>query len=495
MITDEDRSEEYIIQNPTEKIVEYIDRYIDRYRLIYNDVNITEFLIALLYIKNERSYITNVNNGLKLVSWLRKMRNYFLYTMSFIRLNIINKKEYELAKNNDKIWGRGLEENNSYANKKYIFVQAYEEREKHGFVIIDNLLKGVQGIISKDEVLLITPYKSNLMKYSEYDVICLETSKMALFNEKIPRNYYKELEIEELRVLSIGFELFEKANSLFRKMNSARMLFTAQDFHFYEQAFSKAAKKNGILSITHQHGLMDYPHPGIFKYMFSDYIMVWGKNSMETLEKYIGKEKIKVVGTDKFNYLTKNLDYEREEVVTVALNFMNEEDLDVYMEKLVKGFKYLKFEQNLSFDVIFKLHPIMGKLQEWIENIIKLKFSKYEIVLDYKIVVGDIAKTLAKSKYLIATRSTISIEAMICNSSVLEINYPVSSLNRNSLFQKFQESIVSLDNFYFELGKRMVDFKYSNEILAKQRTVIKSELESLSLQKEVEFIQSLLNSI
>lgn len=440
-------------------IIKAIDKKILDNKTIYKGVNFSELIIADLYIRTNRSL--DIRRLIK------------LSLPRFINANNSKVKQIQRINNLEAI-----------KNKKYIFIQMFHAWDDRHFKTLDSLLLEVTKTIDKKEILIITPNKNVQRFYKNIDVLYIGTPRFTKVNIK-----HAGLDRFQNMLISRGIDAYDIALEIFKQVNP-KIVFTTQDFHIYDQIFTKAAKSLGILTITHQHGMMPYPHPGLFKYVFSDYIMVWGDSTYRNLKEFIPKDKIKVVGTNNFNYLLKKPKSIERDSITLGLNSTEEKENIQIITKVLSILNASWNELREIKKLIIKLHPALNKRhwQDLINKIIKAN----KIKIDYLVSTENNYDILYRTQILIANKSTISMEAMLAGCSVLELDTK-EHYNENRLFLSMPESIVGYENLFSEIHKRLIDKNYADCVLDKQRTIIKDEIEEFSVQKEMAFIKELLS--
>ena len=443
------------------QIIKKIDKFINEQMVVYKKQNLSELLITELYLMENYKFMTKLKILIKSI-----LHKFTIKT--------------ELKAND-------IQNIDCLSKKEYVVVQMFKVEDSRHFSILDSLVKELLKHVSNEDILIVTPHKDVANYYKNMSTLIVPFPKIGFKNLNINDNYNLNLSLHHQRLISIGLNIYNIAIEIL-KITSPKFLLTTQDFHIYDQIFTKAANSMGILTITHQHGMVPYPHPGLFKYIFSDYIMVWGDSTYKTLRKHIPEDKIKIVGTDKFNYLLNEANNIKKEFITIAISPISIEKNIDFLTKALKSIDYNYIELKDQPVIIIKLHPGLSREKKYWERVVT------KIIADNKLNIKCITSTeknyttLHKTKILIACKSTISLEAMIANCSVIEFTDLNTIKNQNRLFNELLESVVNYDKLGNEIVKRLNNQNYNQKILLKQKDVIKKEIEEFSISKEIKFI-------
>jgi hypothetical protein len=438
-----------------ENIMENVDLFLKENKILYNRIDITELLLTSVYLNN-------YNKSSKKYTLKNKIKD--------LITKILIKVPYEsitIKKNN------------------FIFKDQYKYVFSFGFSIKDyrhiKVLKELINNLSKQEVLILTDQKDVFDYYSksDYSIIFISPKKFASKNLKTKNN----INVPKFNwILGKSLLKIDYLNFLYSKIN-AEILISSQDFHIFDQINTKLAKKHGFKTITHQHGIINEPHPGLFKYVFSDKILLWGNNSKKRLEKFVESDKLLTTGTTKFNYLFSEIDYTRE-FITLAINPLPK-DLN---PKIVNAFldlcKNIKYNFKNKYKFILKLHPSLNKVY-WEKHI-----NYYKKSINILVKKNDNKKILNKSKILISYKSTISLEAMICKCSVIELNVGTQNTSK-LLFENLEDSIINFKNLDIEVFKRLNDSNYNLDIIKRQNDVVQNEIKTFNLDYELDVLSKI----
>lgn len=444
--------------------ITYVEEKINN-KIIHDGINATEFLLTIFY---ENNIVGKTNN-----------------------FKVLAKKIIARIMKRFKIEGFLNGKSCKYKNKKYVYIQMFDVDDSRHFTILDNLIRKMIDKTNTKDKLIITNNKKVASYYRRdgIDVLVLKFPKcIGLKKTNINLNF------EENLLINKCIYVYEKAKRLFIQLDT-KVIFTTQDFHIYDQIFTKAANAVGIISITHQHGMIPYPSPGLFRYIYSSFIMVWGKSSYDTLEKYIAEQRIILSGTDKFNYLLKAPNNINRNSLTVALNPINEKINRKIIYNIFKVFTDdLKKIEGID-SLIVKLHPSLNKqyYKEIIQEIIK--FNNFKV--DYEIFTNNNYTVLYRTRIFVGYLTTISLEAMIAGCSVIELNLETCERKTydNRLFKNIPESIVCYKDIRDELVERLKNYNYNYEIMLKQNRIIKHEICDFTIKRELLHIDSIVSKL
>lgn len=443
--------------------IAYVENKIKN-KIIHDGINATEFLLTHFYEENSSS----ITNRLKLS--VKKIISGVIESIPLKRLDISKSHK------------------SKYQNKKYVYIQMFDTDDSRHFNVLDSLIQKMTNNSNRKYTLVITNNKrvADYYKLKGLDVVILKLPKFMGIKKSNPN-----LNFEENLLINKCISIYEKAKKLFVEWDT-KIIFTTQDFHFYDQIFTKAANKLGIISVTHQHGMIPYPSPGLFRYMYSTFIMVWGKSSYDTLKKYISEQRIIISGTDKFNYLLNEPCDIIRRSITLALNPIDEK---INRKIIYHIFRALSDNINALKEIdslIVKLHPSLNKnhYQEIIQEI--LVANNFNV--NYDIFESDNFTVLYRTKIFIGYLTTLSLEAMIAGCSVIELSIETDENvpYENRLFINLPESKVQYSNIKDELLERVMNTKYDYEIQMKQKRIINHEIHDFSIQTELKYIKDVI---
>lgn len=442
--------------NDMSKIMREVKIFMDENRLIYKGINVSELLLPHIYTS-----VFNKNKSEGLIKEIKNIAKKILLYLPYRNLTI---KKHKFS-----------------FRKKYKFLFSF------GFLMNDHrhssLLKNLIKKINKEDVLILTDKKDVFIFYKErnYSVIYLHLPKICSENNNI-FNDFDFIDINGKWLLGKAIPKIKYLDILYSKINIETVI-SSQDFHIFDQINIKLGKKYGYKTITHQHGMINEPHPGLFKYVFSDKIFLWGINSKKRLRGFVDEEKLLVAGTTKFNYLLSETRY-KEEYITLALNPISKKINKKIIQKFLDLCTIINLKFQNEFKFVIKLHPGLDK-KEWLKLIGNFN-NEINIIIEKE----NNKEILNKSKILIAYNSTISLEAMICNCSVMELNFGQQNTSK-LLFENLEESIVFLEDLEKEVIRRINNKKYNLNILERQNNIVHNEIKTFDINYELELLSKI----
>lgn len=436
-----------------------IDSKLRQKQFIYDGINFSELLITEWHLKSKY----------KIGHRLKRLL-FGLYGLT----------KYKLIENGITRKNKSL----STKNKKYLFVQMFHVHDKRHFLVLDTLVRKISKYIPKEDILIISEHKDVKDHYDEHGIDTISMSRIEYSDKKIDISLNK-INIFEKYLLKRGVHIYENAKKILND-SSIELVLTTQDFHYFDQIFAKAAKTSGITSITHQHGLVGNPHPGLFKYVFSDYIGIWGETTYSVLKDYVSYEKLLIFGTEKFNDLWTSRKVTNRKAITIGINPIEEEDNFRLLDKILPIIDKIVLNEKSVEKIIIKLHPSLNE-NRWnklIEKIIK----KNRIQTSCKTNKKNNKEVLESTSILIAMKSTISIEAMIAGCNVIELVTSDPSSKKGVYLPLSQELLIEYDKLGDEIFKIITDSEYRDLMITKQNIILEKIIKYNTLDYEVETI-------
>lgn len=443
-----------------EKKIDLIDIKIKENKYIHDELNFSELLITEWFLK------TKYNS-------FQKVKRFFWGAYGAIKYR-------EFKPNVDK----NIKHITNECEKKYLFVQMFHVNDSRHFTVLDSVIKKLMNYVPVKSILLVSEHK-DVIRY--YEDLGIETILIKPFeySDKIINVSIKGINMYENFLLNRGLHIYENAKKLIKNLN-IEIVLTTQDFHYIDQIFAKAAKNCGAISLTHQHGLVGQPHPGLFKYVFSDYIAIWGETTYSVLKEYIPIEKLLVLGTEKFNSSFNYENTKKRDFITIGINPISEKENIQIVSKILMILDESLFKESSISKIVIKLHPSLNEarwnslLNRIIEdNNIKLKCEVYK---------KENKSLLESTNILIAKKSTISIDAMIAGCSVIELVTDNFDVGNNVNLVNLKESLLTYDDLAKEIIKRINNMEYSDEIIAKQNIILRKIIKFFSMDNEIKMI-------
>ncbi|WP_369765654.1 hypothetical protein [Flavobacterium sp. WC2429] len=259
-----------------------------------------------------------------------------------------------------------------------------------------------------------------------------------------------------------------------------KVVMTTQDFLLPDFYFAKVANFNNIQTLTHQHGEIPNSEKSLYSVLFSDYFMCWGEVSKERLKRSIDEDKIKIVGTTKFNSIgIKNNFTEGDILITPTV-------LPLHQFKLVLNSILIEIK---GFNrIIIKTHPSQDT--KVIKEIINEICSVNEIVSNVKVVGSEkgLIELLDNAFIMINIKSGAYLEGVLSGTSLIDLDLDGDN---SSLFQN-ADSFIKVSDLKNEILKRKFDSKYNFSIIRDQKLLLKNNIFSTNLETEIEFVKGLL---
>jgi len=227
-----------------------------------------------------------------------------------------------------------------------------------------------------------------------------------------------------------SFKDIESAIYLF-KLNPPNVVVSIDIANPSSRIYTVLAKKYNILSIDLQYG--HYESNDIeWKLSISDKIFVWGQIYSDLFEKnhFIEKEKIRITGSPKFDYIAKNNHHSILDKTSskIKILFASTYTIDSYDNienyNVINSFKNILSNNILKFkniELYIKPHPL-----EDITWTKKFKLYKNIFILNKS---TEIKKYISECKYFISFGSTSTFDAMLQNKICFAVNFENTKKN------------------------------------------------------------------
>lgn len=282
----------------------------------------------------------------------------------------------------------------------------------------------------------------------------------------------------EVEKLTRAAHLLDRAGALLRDLAPASVS-TTQDFHVYDQAFARAARRQGIPTLTHQHGLIPDRSVSLYKYVFSDRIAVWGRRSARLMARWLPEDRIWVAGTDRFDGLRSDRASAERPLLALAINPIGEaRDLAVLgavSEALRRG----SDGPAGALRPALKLHPSLDKAR-WEGHAARLGRG-----VPWEVRQAGNEVVLPLTRFMLAQRSTITLDAAVAGATVLELD-PDPALGRvPGLFDDLPESVRAPAAAVDEVVRRLADPRVEAALLARQSAALADEIEPGSASERI----------
>jgi hypothetical protein len=444
-----------------------VNDLIDKDPLYYKEYSLNPYLASYHNASHIQSNSLNQR--------IRKLIKLFLWPLSIFGNFLIGSTKYK--------------ENNLFNNSfrpKYLFVVCYS-KEHRAFPILNNIIK----VSNPDEVLVYTDNRDVYKYYLSKKINCIYLKILGLaFDQSLSQA--SNLSSEELFILSKVKLYFDHIEIIMKKFRP-KFTLTICDLQTIERVITEVAEKFNSVTITHQHGQMKKTNP-LLKYTISNYIVVWGEQTRKNFIDLFEKTKIIVLGTDIYQELfEKAIEANEDEktFITLALNPRSNEINFFIIEKVCKQMNNLSAKERMKYSLVLKLHPEMN-IRYWSSKFISyIKASSLK--MEYKIYTDQNEYVLKKSKILIVLSSSITLQAFICNVSVICVeSIPDLYKNPAVFFNRIPESVVKIGNLSNEIQNRLQNSHYNRTIISKQKLSLKEEIAFFDASlREKEWINTL----
>lgn len=421
--------------------------------LNYKGYNILPIILAQRYI----NYIKKKNKSESTL--IEKIGRFIKYSFNILR-NIFKKPQ--VLYNN--IFYNNMEEVNCYV----INFSPDDERHFkhiHNVFILDS--KGIVFTINRKVYL----YYKNLKKSVVFfDVKCANKT----INKHFFSNFLNlELDYNEKNLIIRAANLVDLLEYVISHFGLPKAIISLQDFHPYDYVFTEFFK-NKTNTITLQHGTTSTENEenSIWNFVFSDYIIVWGKEDQKNLEKLgIPSHKIIPLGTAKYDhYFNKNSEnyysFDNSNCVLLSIPPLNllDKSMIEYIIELIENFAKFK-----NIELLIRFHPANSKYRicKFLRDLEKRKITNFRVSEE-----RDVVKDILKSKIILANKSGIAYDAMLFNRPVIEYNS-----NGEDNFYKYRSAVINcekIEDILKVVSEIFVNYEFNKKILEKQKMFIEN---------------------
>lgn len=314
-------------------------------------------------------------------------------------------------------------------------------------------------------------------------VACHEEGIDARFLDVPSRRYDRTLRFRgawpgEVERLTQAATLLQRADALLRNLQPASVL-TTQDFHVYDQAFARGAKRLGIPTLTHQHGLIPDRPVALFKYVFSDWIAVWGQRSARLMERWVSPDRIRVAGTDCFDPMRSDRPAAERPYLLLCVNPIGEERDLANLGAVSRALREAPEGPVRGLKPVLKLHPSLD-IERWEGHAARLGEG-----LPWAVRRAGNEALLPLTRFLLAQRSTITLDAAVAGASVLELDPDPALGGVPGLFDPLPESVVMPGAAIREVGRRLANPAVEASLLDRQAAALAVEIEPGSASRRI----------
>ncbi|MBM4370171.1 MAG: hypothetical protein FJ098_00855 [Deltaproteobacteria bacterium] len=284
----------------------------------------------------------------------------------------------------------------------------------------------------------------------------------------------------EARTLATAALLLGAATRLLEELRP-RSVLTTQDFHLHDQAFARAARALGVPSVTHQHGMIPPEPLSLYRFLFSDRMAVWGRGSARLMARFVDPARLWVVGTDRFDGLRSPRPSAERDLLVLALSPEPGDGNRRLVDAVSRG---LAESPVPALRRILKLHPSMDP-GPWERPASRAAGGGWEVLR------GAGGILLPRTRFLLARRSTITLDAAVAGASVLELG--TSDLGPlPGLLEELPESVVEPHAAAAEIARRLADPAVEAGVLGRQAAALDAEIEpGCAAVREVALLRNL----
>lgn len=427
--------------------------YFSENSFLYKQYNLLPALLS--------KYYTNMINKEKKDSWyitIRKIAKKLIYSF--------------------RLFGKSYFTHNNFKNNK----MDLSNIKDYNFYVINFLPSDGRHFFHIHNIFMLDP-KGVVLTTSKKTFLYYKTLKkpVIFFFVKKGRNIRKNsndnpkvienLDFEDIHYLQYAMNLIDLLEEMSFKYGIPKVVISLQDFHFYDYVFTEFFKKK-TYTITLQHGITstELRDNSLWNFVFSDYIIVWGKEDKENLEKLgIQSQKIIPLGTARYDHYFRNYnenDFNLDNSNRILLSIQPINLLDSHMiEYIIELIK--NFEKMKNIELLIRFHPGNRKyyIRQFLRKLKRSEINNFKVSKE-----RDVVKDILSSKIILANKSGIAYDAMLFNKAVIEYN----SNDENS-FKKYRSAVLNfekIEDILKAVSRILVDQEYNNKILEKQKKFI-----------------------
>jgi hypothetical protein len=287
------------------------------------------------------------------------------------------------------------------------------------------------------------------------------------------------------RVMARGAALLETADRLLAELRPTLVL-SCQDFFSFDQAFTRAARLRGIPTITHQHGQIPAGPTSVYKYLFSDRMAVWGQRSAALMEQHVDPSRLWIVGTDRFDGLDNRRAPRARDRLVLGLNPISDAGNRALLREVTAALLREAGGPISTLTPVIKLHPSLDPAQ-WRHD------AAAAGGIPWQVWTGSNEELLSRTRFLLARRSTLTLDAAVAGASVIELGAAGGFGAVPGLFDDLPESLVETCEVGVVLSRRMSDPALEAALLTRQGVSLDLEIEpGSSTAREVAVLRAML---
>lgn len=265
------------------------------------------------------------------------------------------------------------------------------------------------------------------------------------------------------------------------KQGLPQTLITLQDYSYFDSVFATYFLDK-IPTVTLQHGKAGEPEKGqnsVWKYLISDWMVVFGSRQAEVLKKTgVNSKKIKVLGSAKYDLYSKEVTIQKKikENRRILISVQHIMFTEKYCKQMYDFLKML-FSSKGRYLVSIRFHPSVIKKDrgKFVQKLKKMN-STYRIACEISNI-KDALEDISESKIILTFRTTLGLEAMLLGKPVIE--YLSSKRNNSNKFGDYRDFVLPAStgkDAGILIMKLLNDNDFYNKIIEKQNKFINSEI-------------------
>ncbi len=252
-----------------------------------------------------------------------------------------------------------------------------------------------------------------------------------------------------------------------KKYGMPNRIITLQDFHMYDYVFTQFYK-NKITTITLQHGMIT--EGVLWNFVFSDYIIVWGEKPKNKLTKFgIPSEKIKAIGTAKYDGYLKREKIQRRKNNRILFSIQPHLSKEYLKEIIIF---ITGFINKSNHNIYIRYHPAVNKITR---KALYKSFKKDKLINRRVFISNEVdpIKDLVNSDILLASQTSLAVEAMLFETIVIEY-----LSDKNKIYEDYrdivphfknpEDLITFIDNIYKDKEFKNAIVKYQSKYIDKE---------------------------
>ncbi len=306
------------------------------------------------------------------------------------------------------------------------------------------------------------------------------------------------LDIFSLVFLSKAASLIDLLDILTNENGLPQTLITLQDVHAFDSVFATYFLGK-IPTITLQHGMVSISKSkqnNIFKYLISDWMIVFGTNQAEILRSSgMDSKKIKILGTAKYDLYIDRIEGKlknngNKRVLLGIRDTMFFNKNDKMMFNFIK--KLLSSKEN--YTVSLRFHPAVTKKgrEKFVQKLKKL-YLCYGVKVDISNI-EDPLEDISKSTIVLVYDTTLAIEAMLLKRPIIEYLSKKEDSVKFGDYRDFSLHALGGENADALIIKLLNNDDFYNKIVEKQNNIVNSEIMlPPAIPRILKFINSLNN--